>query len=62
MNNQLAPSHDEQVAAQPTIEAAVTGLFSHPDVHHASTRPGEQRHGAYTDLFREPVGGFANTN
>jgi hypothetical protein len=62
MNNQLASSHDEQVAAQSTIKAAVTGLFSHPDVHHASTRPGERRHGAYTDLFREPAGGSPGSN
>ena len=60
MNNQLASSRDDQVGAP--AETAATSLFSHPDVHHASTVPGMRQQGSYTDLFREPTGGSANVN
>ena len=64
MHDESVTQHDEQAGAQPTAEFATDGLFSHPDLDHATTNPGSssaENQPSYTDLFREPADGPENS-
>ncbi|KOV83311.1 hypothetical protein ADL03_21115 [Nocardia sp. NRRL S-836] len=60
MNKQLGSTRDGQAGAQSS--SAAPSLFSHPDVHHASTPSGVPQQGSYTNLFREPADGSPDVN